>query len=64
MDQQLFVMARQKAIRSLLPSELREDESKKEAFDKAVKDFSDITTSIFLIGWATGGLTFGVMGIA
>lgn len=50
MDQQLFNLARVPAMRSLL----------KPGEDVALH--SGYCTAIFLIGWATGGLTFGVLG--
>jgi MFS family permease len=50
MDQQLFNLARVPAMRALLqPGE-----------DVAL--YSGYATAIFLIGWATGGLAFGVLG--
>jgi MFS family permease len=52
MDQQLFVLARKQAITDLVgPSG-----------GTSGIDFATLSTSIFLIGWAMGGLTFGVMG--
>ncbi len=50
MDQQLFNLARVPAMKSLL----------KPGQDVAL--YSGYATAIFLIGWATGGLTFGVLG--
>ena len=50
MDQQLFNLARGPAMRALL----------KPGEDVAL--YSGYSTAIFLIGWATGGLTFGVLG--
>lgn len=50
MDQQLFNLARVPAMRALL----------KPGEDIALH--SGYATAIFLIGWATGGLTFGVLG--
>src|SRR3954469_19344093 len=50
MDQQLFNLARVPAMRGLL----------KPGEDVAL--YSGYATAIFLIGWATGGLTFGVLG--
>ncbi|MBM3853617.1 MAG: MFS transporter [Verrucomicrobia bacterium] len=50
MDQQLFNLARVPAMRALL----------KPGEDVAL--FSGYATAIFLLGWATGGLTFGVLG--
>jgi MFS family permease len=50
MDQQLFNLARVPAMRALLkPGE-------------DVPLYSGYATAIFLIGWATGGLMFGVLG--
>lgn len=58
MDQQLFNLARMPAMKELLavqgqtPAEL-----------KTLIDFyGPLATSIFMIGWATGGLIFGVLG--
>src|SRR5438132_7654986 len=57
MDQQLFNIARRPAIRALLaPSPGVEP-------DKAtIATYSGYATSIFLIGWGTGGLIFGILG--
>ncbi|MCE9556282.1 MAG: MFS transporter [Planctomycetes bacterium] len=52
MDQQLFNLARVPAMNELLTGNL----ASKGDF------YGPLTTSIFLIGWATGGLAFGVMG--
>jgi MFS family permease len=59
MDQQLFALARVDAMRDLLgdviPSpgtELRD----------AIAKHSGYATSIFLLGWATGGIIFGILG--
>jgi len=57
MDQQLFTLARRPAMKELLmvepgvPVDLR-----------IVDEYAGYATSIFLIGWATGGLAFGVLG--
>jgi MFS family permease len=57
MDQQLFNLARAPAMRELLAP------SPGVAAKKADLDFyGPLATSIFLIGWATGGLAFGVLG--
>ncbi len=53
MDQQLFVLARDEAMSELLnlpPS------------DPLVGRYGGYATAIFLIGWAVGGLGFGIMG--
>jgi MFS family permease len=53
MDQQLFTVSRDAAVTELLgPSATKAD----------VKEYGGYATSIFLIGWATGGLAFGIMG--
>ena len=56
LDQQLFILARQPAMKELLniadPAELK----------AAVDAYAGYATSIFLIGWASGGLLFGVLG--
>ncbi|MCO6459183.1 MAG: MFS transporter [Pirellulaceae bacterium] len=56
LDQQLFILARQPAMKDLLqisdPAQMK----------AAVDAYAGYATSIFLIGWATGGLVFGVLG--
>lgn len=57
LDQQLFILSRPAAMDELLryisDPELR---SKQASF------FGDISTSVFIAGWATGGLIFGMLG--
>jgi MFS family permease len=50
LDQQLFNLARVPAMKALLKP------------GQNVAEYGGYATSIFLIGWATGGLTFGVLG--
>ena len=53
LDQQLFILARQSAMKDLLggtPSQA------------AIDSYGSYATAIFLMGWAIGGLIFGVMG--
>src|SRR5678815_4962442 len=50
LDQQLFNLARVPAMRALLQP------------GQSVPEYGGYATAIFLIGWATGGLTFGVLG--
>jgi len=57
MDQQLFTLARVPAMRELLPQ--MEDPAARKAL---ISEYSGYATAIFLLGWATGGLTFGVLG--
>ncbi len=57
MDQQLFSLARTPAMRELLapsPGELPAKED--------VDFYGPLATSIFLVGWATGGIVFGILG--
>ncbi len=53
MDQRLFVLARSRALEELLGST---------ATPEDVKYYGGIATALLLIGWATGGLIFGVLG--
>ena len=53
MDQTLFRLARQPALKELLSEGTSADD---------IKFYSGIATAIFLFGWATGGLIFGVLG--
>src|SRR5581483_3574667 len=53
MDQQLFNLARTPAITELLPPGTDPTE---------IAKYGGYATSIFIIGWATGGLLFGIMG--
>src|SRR5689334_9114133 len=53
MDQQLFVLARDEAMVELLGLS---------PTDPLVGKYGGYTTAIFLMGWAIGGLGFGVMG--
>ena len=57
LDQQLFILARQPAMRDLLPAISDPDQ-----LQVAINTYSTYATSIFLIGWASGGLVFGVLG--
>lgn len=50
LDQQLFLLARQGAMKALLPP----------GWD--IKEYSGYATAIFVAGWATGGLIFGAVG--
>lgn len=75
MDQQLFTLARPLAMEELIPAvvtpatpgETAEEKTAREAADKKATATTrgahgGYATSIFLIGWATGGLIFGVLG--
>lgn len=52
MDQRIFVLARTPALTELLPRSSSEE----------VAVYAGYATSIFILGWATGGLIFGVLG--
>jgi MFS family permease len=57
MDQQLFALARRPAMQDLLAP------SPGAPADPADVDFyAGLATAIFLIGWASGGLAFGILG--
>jgi MFS family permease len=53
MDQQLFVLVRTPALRSLLGATATEAD---------VTRYGGYATSIFMVGWATGGVIFGLFG--
>ncbi len=60
LDQQLFILARNNAIQTLLAKEYGIEFAK---VDPAkVKEWGGYATSIFVMGWATGGLIFGSVG--
>lgn len=52
MDQRLFVLARTPALRELLPG----------AGDAEIARRAGAATAVFILGWATGGLVFGLFG--
>ena len=53
LDQQIFLIARNDALSNLLP---------KDTTPEVIKEYGFTATSIFLIGWATGGMIFGSVG--
>ncbi len=57
LDQQLFNLARRPAMLELLAASPGETPAVED-----INAYSGYATSIFLIGWATGGLAFGVLG--
>ena len=52
LDQQLFLLARAPAMTELLGDVSRDEVTK----------YGGYATTIFMFGWATGGLIFGVLG--
>ncbi len=59
MDQQLFALARPLAMNQLIVQ--KEGETDAQVSSRR-KEYGGYATSVFLIGWATGGLAFGVLG--
>jgi MFS family permease len=57
LDQQLFILARPAAMKDLL-SDIKDPQQ----LNSAVTFYGDIATSVFIAGWATGGLIFGMLG--
>lgn len=57
MDQQLFNLARLPAIASLLGTKVGDPST-----TVMVKEYGGYATTVFMLGWAIGGLIFGVMG--
>src|SRR3954454_12128802 len=50
LDQQIFNLARDGAMEALIPDR------------KLATEYGPYTTSVFLVGWAIGGLIFGALG--
>jgi MFS family permease len=57
LDQQLFILARPAAMNDLLKHITDAKE-----LQLAAARYGDIATSVFIAGWATGGLVFGMLG--
>lgn len=57
MDQQLFNLARRPAIMELLAAHSDHAPS-----SGAIAEYAGYATMIFMIGWATGGVVFGILG--
>lgn len=53
MDQQLFVLAREPALAMLTDRPLN---------DPSVRELAANATAVFMIGWAIGGIAFGILG--
>ena len=62
MDQQLFVLARPAAMEDLIPAPKDADAKTLEAVRQDRGRAGANATSIFIVGWATGGLIFGMLG--
>ena len=58
MDQQLFNLARKPAMVALVPTEGISGAAR----DTLISNSAGLATFIFIIGWALGGLVFGVLG--
>ena len=59
LDQQLFILARPAAMAELVPES---EGATKQQTEDTRKLAGDISTSIFIAGWALGGLIFGMLG--
>ncbi len=59
LDQQLFILARPAAMVDLVPGSTSSDVK---ALAQAQSAAGDYATTIFMIGWASGGLLFGILG--
>ncbi len=59
LDQQLFILARPAAVEELVPASSSTDAK---ALGLQRKRAGDIATSVFIAGWACGGLFFGMLG--
>ncbi len=57
LDQQLFILARPAAMKELVV-----EQATPELTALEIKKWGNYATSIFLMGWAAGGLFFGVLG--
>src|SRR5262245_10669563 len=57
LDQQLFILARPQAMKDLVTQA-----ETPEKLSKIRNDAADVATSVFIAGWATGGLIFGMLG--
>lgn len=64
MDQQLFNLARKPAMRELLTvtTDVDGTPTAKLPSDSDINFWAGVTTCIFMMGWASGGLVFGVLG--
>lgn len=60
MDQQLFVLARPAAMKELVVAETEDEDPKTTSLRQ--REAGDFATSLFIAGWACGGLFFGMMG--
>src|SRR5213082_124519 len=57
MDQQLFVLARPAAMKELVKPTTAEEDPKQTSLRQ--RNSGDFATSMFIAGWACGGLFFG-----
>jgi MFS family permease len=62
MDQQLFVLARPAAMEDLISIPPNSDRQTRDKIDLARRAAAGTATTVFIAGWAAGGLFFGVLG--
>lgn len=60
MDQQLFVLARPAAMKELVKADSTDEDPKVTSLRQ--RQAGDFATSMFIAGWACGGLFFGMLG--
>src|SRR6476659_41100 len=60
LDQQLFVLARPAAMKELVQPESKFEDPKQTSLRQ--REAGDWATSLFIAGWAAGGLFFGMLG--
>jgi MFS family permease len=64
MDQRIFTLAREPALREVVDRQVAaqgEAQLSQDERDKTVKSWGGWATGIMMIGWATGGIIFGIM---
>ncbi|MGE3313658.1 MAG: MFS transporter [Planctomycetaceae bacterium] len=62
LDQQLFVLARPAAMADLIPADKDASPEQLKEIETRRSKAGDYATSIFMAGWACGGLFFGILG--
>ncbi len=61
MDQRLFVLAREPALKELLADDPALEGVSESALNQLVKTYVGYATTAMILGWATGGIIFGMM---
>jgi MFS family permease len=61
MDQRIFILAREPALKAVVAAEAGDSQVSQIEREKVVKSWGGWATAIMMIGWATGGIVFGIM---